>query len=178
MQHFIVIILYKYKRGCMAGKELTFDNGTFIVSKTDTKGYITYGNELFIKMSGYSETELLGKPHNILRDKEMPKVVFEYLWKTIGKKQEVFAYVINKTKEDDYYWVFAYVTASVDVHDNIIGYHSVRRKPKKNSLEIIKPLYKELLNIEKSKGVAASRERFEEILKEQGVSYEEFILSI
>ncbi|MDY0116996.1 MAG: PAS domain-containing protein [Sulfurimonadaceae bacterium] len=161
----------------MAGKELTFNKDTFIVSKTDTKGFITYGNELFITMSGYSEVELLARPHNILRHPEMPAVIFEYLWKNITKKQEVFAYVINKTKNNDYYWVFAYVTASIDANDKIIGYHSVRRKPKKSSLDIIKPLYKELLSIEKTKGIEASRQKLIDILKEKKVSYEEFILS-
>lgn len=161
----------------MAGKELTFSEDEFIVSKTDTKGRITYGNDLFIKMSGYSEKELLGQPHNILRHPQMPAVIFEYLWKNIQQKKEVFAYVINQTKEKDFYWVFAHVTASIDEHDTIIGYHSARRSPKKSSLEFIKPLYKKLLIAEKSGGLESSRKILQTLLKEKGVSYDEFIFS-
>jgi PAS domain S-box-containing protein len=82
----------------MANAEITFDEQLFIVSKTDLKGNITYGNELIISMSGYSEKELIGAPHNILRHPDMPKVIFKALWDAIQSKNEIFAYVINKTK--------------------------------------------------------------------------------
>ncbi len=129
----------------MAGKEISFSDNEFIVSKTDTKGKITYGNELFIKMSGYKEGEILHQPHNILRHADMPKVIFKYLWSQIEAKREVFAYVVNQTKSKDYYWVFAHITPSIDENGKIIGFHSARRKPKNRALEIIKPLYRELL---------------------------------
>jgi len=161
----------------MAGKEISFSDNEFIVSKTDTKGKITYGNELFIKMSGYKEGEILHQPHNILRHADMPKVIFKYLWSQIEAKREVFAYVVNQTKSKDYYWVFAHITPSIDENGKIIGFHSARRKPKNRALEIIKPLYRELLGIEKASGVQASQERLLQILKEKGVSYDEFILS-
>jgi len=70
----------------------------FIVSKTDLKGRITYCNQIFMDMAEYTEEELLGKAHSIIRHPEMPKAVFRYLWETIPKKEEVFAYVLNKTK--------------------------------------------------------------------------------
>ena len=95
----------------------------------------------------------------------------------IKTKKEVFAYVINQTKNQDYYWVFAHVTPSNDESGNIIGFHSTRRKPKSSSLDIIKPLYRELLMLENSSGIRASQERLTQILKEKGVSYDEFILS-
>ena len=164
-------------RGIVAGNEISFSESEFIVSKTDTEGKITYGNELFIKMSGYSENELLFKPHNILRHKDMPAVIFKYLWSQVKAKKEVFAYVLNQTKDNDYYWVFAHVTPSNDESGNIIGFHSTRRKPKSSSLDIIKPLYRELLMLENSSGIRASQERLTQILKEKGVSYDEFILS-
>lgn len=159
-------------------REITFSDNDFIVSKTDTRGKITYGNELFIEMSGYSETELINQPHNILRHPDMPAVIFKYLWNQIKAKKEVFAYVVNQTKNRDYYWVFAHITASSDENSKIIGFHSARRKPKSSSLELIKPLYRELLSIEKSSGIAASEAKLMQILKDKGVSYDEFILSI
>src|SRR4030065_222076 len=65
----------------------------FIVSMTDTKGRITYGNRIFIEFSGYSETELLGSQHNIIRHPDMPRAVFKLLWDTIQSQNECFAYV-------------------------------------------------------------------------------------
>ncbi|MFZ2888843.1 PAS domain-containing protein [Sulfuricurvum sp.] len=161
----------------MANNEITFDERLFIVSKTDLKGKITYGNELFIAMSGFSEGELIDAPHNILRHPEMPKVIFKALWDAIQSKNEIFAYVKNKTKGNDYYWVFAHVTPSLDEQGNIIGYHSVRRKPTPKALETIKPLYQKLHAAEISGGVTASQKILTTLLESEGVSYDEFILS-
>lgn len=162
----------------MNGKELFFGDNEFIVSKTDLGGRITYGNGLFIKISGYSEEELLGAPHNILRHPEMPALVFKLLWETIKSGEEIFAYVINKNKDGDFYWVFAHVTASIDNDGRIIGFHSVRRKPTSKALGAVRPLYAELLRIEKSGGIAASQKHLDSLLSKQGLSYEEFILAL
>lgn len=162
----------------MAGTELTFRDDEFIVSKTDLNGKITYGNDLFIKISGYSEEELLGAPHHILRNPEMPELIFKLLWETIKSGEEIFAYVVNKTKQNNYYWVFAHVTPSTDNDGRIIGFHSVRRKPTNQALNVIKPLYSELLRAEKTGGASASQQRLTGLLQQKGLSYEEFILSI
>ena len=150
----------------------------FIVSKTDKKGRITYVNKIFMDMAEYTEEELLGKPHSIIRHEDMPKAVFRHLWNTIEKKEECFAYVINKTKDNNDYWVFANVTASLDVKGNIIGYYSVRRKPNPKALEVIIPLYKEMIRAEKSGGVDASFKILTDLLQEKGVSYDELIISL
>jgi PAS domain S-box-containing protein len=150
----------------------------FIVSKTDLTGKITYCNKIFMKMAEYSEDELLGKPHSIIRHPDMPKAVFKFLWDTIPTKQEVFAFVVNKTKNDNYYWVFTNVTASVDKNGKIIGYYSVRRKPNPKALEVIIPLYKEMIRVEKNEGVAASFKVLTDILQEKGIGYDELIISL
>ncbi len=160
------------------GTEISFPDGEFIVSKTDLKGRITYGNELFIKMSGYAEEELLGAPHSILRHPDMPKAVFKLLWDTIAKGEEIFAFVNNLSKSGANYWVKAQVTPSFDDQGTIIAYHSVRRRPKKESIELISKVYAEMLRIEKSSGVDASFKYLANILDSKGVSYDEFILSI
>lgn len=162
----------------MANQELTFGEEEFIVSKTDLQGKITYGNFLFIKMSGFSELELIHQPHNILRHEEMPKVVFKLLWSRIKEGKEIFAYVKNKTKNGDYYWVFAHVTPSFNSNREITNYHSVRRKPSDKALSIIKPLYATLLQHERSGGMNASEAALNQILKDKGLSYDEFILSL
>jgi hypothetical protein len=82
------------------------------------------------------------------------------------------------TKDGSYYWVLANVTPSFDENDNIVGYFSVRRKPKKESLDFIKNLYEKLLMLEKNGGMDQSLKHINNLLQEKGVSYEELILSI
>ena len=158
-------------------QEKYFLESEVIVSKTDTKGKITYGNDIFIKISGYKEQELLGAPHNILRHPDMPKAIFKLLWNTIQAGEEINAYVKNLSKDGSFYWVLANVTPSFDKNNHIIGYFSVRRVPSKSALEIIKPLYAHLLSLEKNGGIDASTKYLNELLKTKGASYEEFILS-
>lgn len=153
-------------------------NEDFIVSKTDLKGRITYCNQIFMDMAEYTEDELLGKPHSIIRHPDMPKAVFRYLWETIPKKQEVFAYVINKTKNNNDYWVYANITATLDDRGNIIDYYSVRRRPNPKAVEVIIPLYRKMLEIEKSSGVDASFKVLTDILQEKEVAYDELIISL
>ena len=160
------------------GEELYFDENLFIVSKTDLKGRITYANDLFIEISGYKEKELIGKAHNILRHPDMPKAVFKLLWDRIQAGKEVFAYVKNRTKNNQYYWVHAYVTPIIDTKTKqLIGYHSVRRSPSIQGLEVIAPLYKKMIKEEERGGVQASNALLENTLSQLKVSYDAFILT-
>lgn len=152
--------------------------GDFIVSKTDTKGRITYGNQTFIEMSGYSEEELLGAPHNILRHPDMPRIVFKLLWDRIEAGREIFAYVKNLCKDGSYYWVFTNVSASYDNNGKIIGYYSVRRKPNEAAIEAIIPVYRQLLEDEKRGGMDASLQTLQKFLDSKGVGYDELIASL
>ena len=157
-------------------KEMKRDD--FIVSKTDLKGRLTYVNKIFIEMGEYSEKELLGKPHSIVRHPDMPKTVFKFLWDMVQNGDEIFAFVINKTKNGNDYWVFANVTPSLDENGKTIGYYSVRRMPNTEALAIIKPLYSQMLSAEKSGGVEAGVKLLTDILNEKGVDYNEFIISL
>ncbi len=150
----------------------------FIVSKTDLKGRILYCNQIFMEMAEYTEDELLEKPHSIIRHPDMPKAVFRHLWNVIPTKQEIFAFVINKTKNNNDYWVYANITATVDINGKIVDYYSVRRKPNPKALAVIIPLYKKMIEVEKSSGVDASFKVLTDILAEKGVSYDELIISL
>lgn len=150
----------------------------FIVSKTDLTGKITYVNQIFMDLAEYSEDELLGKPHSIIRHPDMPRTVFKLLWDRIRSKQEIFAYVVNRTKNGNHYWVYANVTPSLDERGNIIGYYSVRRKPNREALEIIKPLYKKMCDAERTGGMEASAKLLDDVLAEKGATYDEFIIHI
>ena len=157
-------------------KEMKEDD--FIVSKTDIKGRITYVNKIFMEMGEYKEDELLGKPHSIIRHADMPKAVFKLLWDMVQNGDEIFAYVLNKTKNGNDYWVYANVTPSKDINGKTIGYYSVRRMPNRNALEIIKPLYAQMLNAERSGGIEAGTKILTDLLDEKGVGYNELIISI
>ena len=85
------------------GVERSFSPDEIIVSKTDTKGIITYANKIFLDIAGYTEDEVLGKPHNMIRHPDMPRCIFELLWQTIQQKKEIFAYVVNMAKNGDHY---------------------------------------------------------------------------
>ncbi len=163
--------------------ELVMREDDFIVSKTDLKGIITYCNRTFMEFAKYDESELLGQPHNIIRHPDMPRVIFKLLWDTIQNKNEINAYVKNMAKDGSYYWVFANVTPVLNDVGEIVGYYSVRRKPDPTVLEKVKRLYSDLLNEEnkysnRKEGMLASEKMLQNLLNEQGKSYEEFIFSL
>ena len=163
-------------------RERVMRENDFIVSKTDLKGRITYGNRIFIEFSGYSENELIGTQHNVIRHPDMPRAVFKLLWDTIAQGKECFAYVKNLAKDGSFYWVFANVTPSYDDNGNIIGYLSVRRKPKASGVKIMTEVYKAMLEAEEKAGaknaIEASTKLLVDILNEKGMSYEELVLAI
>ncbi len=154
----------------------------FIVSTTDLKGRITYGNRIFIEFSGYSEAELLGTQHNIIRHPDMPRGVFKLLWDKIQAGDECFAYVKNMSKDGGFYWVFANVTPAFDPNGNVTGYLSVRRKPKMSGIQAVTGLYAAMLEEEKKAGaanaIAASTKLLVDVLNEKGLSYDELVLAI
>ena len=150
----------------------------FIVSKTDLKGRITYTNKIFMEMGEYSEAELLGQPHSIIRHPDMPKAVFKLLWSMIQAGDEIFAFVLNKTKNNNDYWVYANVTPSLDENGKTVGYYSVRRMPNPKALETIKPLYSQMLQAEKNANAEAGTKILTDLLHEKGVSYNELIIAI
>lgn len=153
-----------------------------IVSKTDPKGRIAYGNEKFIEFSGYREDELLGAQHNIIRHPDMPRGVFELLWKTVADGKEIFAYVKNMAQDGSYYWVLANVTPDYDAAGNITGYLSIRRAPRRGAIPIIEDLYRKMRQIEQDAGprdaCRASVGMLTNLLQEKGVSYEQFVLNV
>ena len=161
---------------CLMLKQMKQDD--FIVSKTDLKGRLTYVNKIFIEMGEYSEAELLGKPLSIVRQPDMPKAVFKLLWDLVQAGDEIFAFVVNKTKNGNDYWVYANVTPSFDASGKTVGYYSVRRMPNPAALEIIKPLYAQMISAERRGGVEAGTKVLTDLLHEKGVDYNEFIITL
>ncbi|MDP6429612.1 MAG: PAS domain-containing protein [Rhodospirillales bacterium] len=168
----------------VTGVERFFEPDEIIVSKTDLKGAITYANRVFLKIADYTEQEVLGAPHSIVRHPDMPRCVFKLLWDTIQAGNEIFAYVVNRAKNGDHYWVLAHVTPSFNASGTMIGYHSNRRVPDRKVLtETIIPLYQNLLQVEQSNpnrkvGMEASFNTLVQALEDMNLSYDEFIFSL
>ncbi|PHM16489.1 MAG: PAS sensor domain-containing protein [Sulfuricurvum sp. PD_MW2] len=121
--------------------EIQIDDKCVIVSETDEKGIITFANDDFIRYSGYTREELMGKPHNILRHSDMPKAAFADLWATIKAGKTWNGFVKNKTKNGDFYWVYA-TASKVVAPDGSIRYISLRNKPTKQEAQKYDTLYK------------------------------------
>ena len=164
----------------LTGRERTFQPGQIIVSKTDTKGRLTYANDLFLELADYTEADVLGQPHSIIRHPDMPRCVFKLLWDHIADGKEIFAYVVNRSKNGDHYWVLAHVTPTFDEGGTITGYHSSRRVASRGALEKIKPLYVKLLEEEKrhansKDGLAGSMKMLGDLLESLNLRYDQFI---
>jgi len=165
------------------GVEVFFDADDIIVSKTDLKGRITYANKVFTDICGYSEAELLGQPHSIVRHPDMPRCVFKLLWDTLAEGREIFAYVKNMTKHGDHYWVFAHVTPSFDAAGRIVAYHSNRRVPERRVVAALAPVYAEVKAAEArhrngKDALAAGSRHLIDFVQAKNVSYDQLVFSL
>ena len=149
-------------------------NVDIIVSKGDEKGDITYANPIFFKLAGYTQAELLEKPHSIIRHPDMPKIIFKYLWDTIKSGKDVKAFVKNLCKDGGFYWVFAHVRVATNLDGSFRNYVSTRKGMSSGARAVIEPLYKELLEAEQSGGMDASLPILEAFLKDNGASLDTF----
>jgi aerotaxis receptor len=120
--------------------EYDYPSSRMLVSATDLKGKIQYCNPAFIAVSGYSRDELIGQPHNLIRHPDMPAEAFADLWTTIRAAHPWSAYVKNRRKNGDYYWVLASVTPVVE-KGVPVGYLSVRVKPGRDEVRQAEALY-------------------------------------
>lgn len=164
-------------------QELLLRDDDFIVSKTDPKGKITYCNRVFMEFSGYQEDELLGQPHNIIRHPDMPRSVYRLMWNTLHEGKEFFGVVKNRTKHGQYYWTFANVTPSYDVDHKLMGYYSVRRCPKRSTVDTMASIYREMIDTEarhssSRDAMDASYQVLIDKIQSTGKSYEEYVISL
>ncbi len=166
-----------------SGPEKSFHDDEIIVSKTDLRGIITYINGVFVRVSGYSERQLMGSPHNIIRHPAMPRCVFKLLWEAMQAEREIFAYVLNLSKDGCGYWVLAHVTPSYDLQGRLVGYHSNRRAPHADALPQVKKLYAALLAEEakypgRRDAARAGADLLNQMLASRQVDYDQFVFSL
>ncbi len=162
----------------ITNSEKKMGDNDFIVSKTDTKGKIIYCNEIFTKMAGYPAADLIGANHNLIRHPDMPRIAFKLAWDLIQNKKEFFGFVKNLCADGGYYWVLAYITADIDASGNIVSYTSIRRKPPQSAINAIEPIYKLLIDAEKSGGMDASAKLLGNFLEENKIEYDELVINL
>ena len=139
------------RRVIVTDRETAFPIGELIVSQTDRAGIITMCNEAFVRMSGFSEHDLLGEPHSILRHPQMPRAAFADLWDTVGRGERWTGYVKNLRKDGGFYWVYATVIPKLRA-GQIVGYTSVRRQPSRARVEAAAALYRSMMAAQSTSG--------------------------
>lgn len=153
-----------------SGTEVFFGFDELFFSRTDPHGIIEYGNEVFIRVAGYSRDKLIGSPHNIVRHPSTPKAVFKLLWSEIQAGRTLGAYVRNKTSEGGHYWVFGTVFPVEN------GFLSIRLRPSSELSEVVKKIYEQMLVEEKVNGLDASLELLKSLLNQSGYAdYQSFM---
>ena len=157
-------------------KEIKLDPKKYIVSKTSTKGIIEYGNDYFVDISGYTESELIGHSHNIIRHPDMPKIIFKMMWERISTGYSMFAVVKNLAKDGRYYWVVTeFESKKNPLNNEIIQYTAFRRAATSQVSREISILYEKLKSIEDSKGVDAAEKYLIGYFEDMGMSYDDYI---
>lgn len=162
-------------RPIVIDEEIKFSKKKFIVSKTDLKGKIIFINKNFCEISGYTEAELIGSNHNVLRHPDMPKAIFFLVWKNLLAGNKVSGIVKNLAKDGRYYWVISDFEAKKDSNDNLSSLTAFRRSASENVIEATEELYSTMLAIEKKHGMDKSLAYLEAYLEEKETTYNEFI---
>ena len=145
------------KNAYVSQREASFPANKVLISKTDTKGIITYANDAFVAISGYSHAELIGKSHNIVRHPDMPPQAFKWMWDTLKSERPWRGTVKNRCKSGDYYWVRATVAPIVE-NGRVTGYVSMRRLPTRGQIAEADALYRAYS--QSGAGFVSSFERF------------------
>lgn len=118
-----------------------------IISRTDLKGVITYVNDTFAQISGYSSEELIGKSHNIVRHPDMPKKIFKDIWEKLLTEKKWQGYIKNMRKDKGFYWVFARIS-EVYKDGKLVEYKSIRTPISKDEKLKYQKLYDNMRNID------------------------------
>lgn len=156
------------------GNEIEITQKDMIVSTTDRKGTIIYANDIFCNIAGYTRDEVIGKPHNMIRHPQMPKVVFKLLWERVLKGEVLYAFVKNIAKNGDYYWVKAYVKPIIE-NGEVVKITSYRKPLNEFAKNFITKLYDVLLDYEKTHTVDETYQFLQDYLDKRNLTYDQFI---
>lgn len=153
-----------------------------IVSKTDLRGHLTYGNDTFWEFSAADEVAVLGSPHNVIRHPDMPGGIFRLLWDRLQGGEEIFAFIVNRALDGADYWVLAHATPSRDASGRTVGYHSMRRSPRRSALDEVRSVYRRMREVEHGQarrvGAEASLAWLVDELAGRGLTYDQWVWSL
>ncbi|MCO4205951.1 PAS domain-containing protein [Aeromonas taiwanensis] len=121
--------------------EIRFPDHISLISTTDPASHITYANQHFCDVAGYSAAEMEGEPHNLVRHPDMPKAAFADMWRRLQQGKSWMGLVKNRAKNGQFYWVNAYVTPILNERQQIIEYQSVRTRPSDHDIAWAEQLY-------------------------------------
>jgi PAS domain S-box-containing protein len=156
--------------------EIKLSPKRYIVSKTDAKGIITYCNDYFVEICKYTEDELIGQPHSIVRHPDMPKIAFKLMWDRIKNGKNFIAVVKNLAKDGSYYWVVTDFEPKIDpITNEIIEHTAFRKAAPQKAIDTMTPIYEKLLELEQDGGMEASEKFLREFLEENNTTYDDFI---
>lgn len=162
-------------RPIVLNKELKFSRKKFIVSKTDREGNILFINENFCDITGYTQDELIGQPHNVLRHPDMPQAIFYLIWKALLAGMEVSAVIKNVAKSGEYYWVVADFSMERDNYGKIETLSSFKRIAPADISQKVEILYAEMVAMERKGGMKTSLLFLEKFLEEKEMTYNEYL---
>jgi PAS domain S-box-containing protein len=170
--------LTKKDRPTPINEEIIIPDDQVLISVTDPKGIIIETNDIFTQISGYSENELIGSSHNVIRHPDMPKVMFKIVWDHIMDKENVMAVVKNLAKDGKYYWVVTDFVTRVDADRNVINYTAYRRPVHDKVKQAVIPLYKALCAIEGLAGMDAAEKFLKNYFEDRDTNYDDMVEEI
>lgn len=150
-------------------EEIQLEHNRYLVSETDAKGVITYCNDYFSQISGYSKKELMHHQHNIIRHPHMPRVIFKLLWKRIRQGKNINVVVKNRAKDGRYYWIFTEFLTRVDLDTNtVMGYTAHRKSISSDVVQTIEKIYQKVLEVEQKEGIEKAEKFLKKYLRKKG----------
>ena len=160
----------------LTGQERQVKSSEIISTRTDPQGLIVFANSVFLAVTGYASDEVQGKPHNIVRHPDVPRVIYSVLWQTLRDGETFFGVTKNRTKGGDHYWTLGYFHPDMKAGGNeIIGYRSTRKgfhdgKLKQRFDELFSEVRQAELAQPRAEQVKAGLEALKKGLKKRGFS--------
>ena len=146
-----------------------------IVSRTDTEGNIVYCNPTFLEINGYKMSEVIRKPHSIIRHPDMPKSMFHVIWSIIEQGHPIQAVLKNRANDGHYYWTLMTIKPQKDRDNKIISYVAYGKQAPDTVIRTIEPLYKIMSEIEQTHDINSALEYLQSHLEEEGVNYAQYM---
>ncbi len=157
-------------------KAVTLDNRKYLLSKTDPAGNIEYCNDYFCQITGYTEHELMGQPHSIVRHPDMPSAIFYMMWEHLRQKKNITLILKNMTKKGHFYWIQTEINIKINRASNeIIGYFAYQKHVPQHVIDTLQPLYAQLSRLEQRHDMEAAVAYLQNFLQQRGQSYEQYI---